>query len=241
MYKGQKLIALVPAYNEAKKIGNVVRRIDAGIVDTILVLDDGSTDDTAVVARDHGAEVLSTGLRMGVGAALRGGIENARARGFDIIVILAGNNKDDPSALPNFRRVLRAGYDHVQGSRFLPGGGSENLPIHRWFAIKLLHVPLMRRASGFPYTDTTNGFRGYSRRLLTDNRVAVFRDVFTAYELHYYLAIQAAKLDFHVTEIPVIRRYPRSEKIPTKISRFRGTASVLRSLYRATIGAYDVP
>ncbi|MFQ5412893.1 MAG: glycosyltransferase, partial [Phycisphaerae bacterium] len=74
MYRGKRIIALVPAYNEEAKIGRVVERTDPDLVDTLLVIDDGSTDRTADVAREKGADVLSLDKMRGVGAALRMGI-----------------------------------------------------------------------------------------------------------------------------------------------------------------------
>ena len=97
MYKGRKVVALVPAHNEEAKIGLVVSRIDHTLVDSVMVIDDGSSDGTAAVAAARGAEVLSTGKRAGVGAALRMGIEYAHWCGYDLAVIMAGNNKDDPA------------------------------------------------------------------------------------------------------------------------------------------------
>ncbi len=103
----------------------------------------------------------------------------------------------------------------------------------------MVHAPLIRAASGFHYTDTTNGFRAYSRRLLEDDRVAVFRDIFTGYELHYYLAIRAAKLGFRCREVPVTRRYPARGPAPTKISPVRGNLRVLNALVKASAGRFD--
>ena len=100
MYQGRSIIAVVPAYNEQAKIGRVVERIDPGLVDKILVVDDGSTDSTASVALRSGASVLSMGRVCGVGAALRAGLELGRGGKFDIAVILAGNDKDNPEEIP---------------------------------------------------------------------------------------------------------------------------------------------
>ncbi len=96
----------------------------------------------------------------------------------------------------------------MQGSRFVPGGRAVRTPWARYLGIRLLHAPLISLAAGHRYTDTTNGFRAYSARFLSDPRVAPFRDVFSAYELHYYLAIRAARLGFRVAELPVTRTYP---------------------------------
>jgi hypothetical protein len=105
--------------------------------------------------------------------------------------------------------------------------------------VKFIHSPLISLASRFRYTDTTNGFRAYSARFLADPHVAVFRDDFVGYELHYYLAIRAARLGFRVTEIPVARRYPSHGPVPTKISPIRGNLRVLRCLFAACLGRYN--
>ena len=113
--------------------------------------------------------------------------------------------------------------------------------VERLLGIKLLHAPLISLASGFRYTDTTNGFRAYSRRLLVDPRIAPFREVFSQYELHYYLAIRAAQLGFRVTETPVCREYPAHGGVPTKIHGWRGNALVLRTLWAACRGKFNPP
>jgi dolichol-phosphate mannosyltransferase len=96
----------------------------------------------------------------------------------------------------------------------------------------MLHAPLIGMASGFRYTDTTNGFRAYSRRFLEGPRVRVFRDEFSGYDLHYYLAIEAAQGGFRVCETPVTRVYPRTGKTPTAISPVKGNLSLVKVLAR---------
>ena len=205
----------------------------------LAIADGGSTDGsvaadvlqpfgvTAVLVK-RGPGALSAQMRMAFDWALRGGYQG--------VIVMDGNGKDGPEAIPRFVEALGQGFDHVQGSRFIPGGVSEHLPRSRWLGLKLLHVPLMRWAAGFRYTDTTNGFRAYSRALLEDRRVAPLRDLFMTYELHYYLAIRAARLGFRVTEIPVSRRYPPHGPVPTKISPVRGGIAVIRCLLRAVFG-----
>jgi hypothetical protein len=176
-----------------------------------------------------------------LGAQMRMAFAWALDRGYKGVITMDGNGKDGPEAIPVFVERLESGIDHVQGSRFITGGVSENLPFSRWAGVKFLHAPLISAASRFRYTDTTNGFRGYSRRLLEDPRVAVFRDVFVGYELHYYLAVRAARLGLKVCEVPVSRRYPAHGPVPTKISPVRGNLRVLRCLFAACLGQYDPP
>jgi len=159
-------------------------------------------------------------------------------RGYKGIVVIDGNNKDSVESINDFVQKLEEGFDHIQGSRFIPGGKAINTPLSRLIGLKVLHVPMIRLASGFPYTDTTNGFRAYSSKLLLSEKMAVFRDVFTSYEFHYYLAINAAKQRFKCKEIPVKRVYPKG-KVPTKISPIKGNFFVMVKLFKSCIGMYN--
>jgi dolichol-phosphate mannosyltransferase len=152
-----------------------------------------------------------------------------------------GNDKDDPAAIPGFIGALESGCQHIQGSRYVPGGVELNTPFMRKWGVRLLHAPLVRLAAGWPYTDTTNGFRAYAREFLDDPRVAPFRSVFTGYELHYYLAIRAARLGYRVCEVPVTRAYPAAAPAPTKITPIRGNLRVLRALFAACLNRFDPP
>ena len=92
--------------------------------------------------------------------------------------------------------------------------------------------------SGFNWTDTAKGFRAYIRKMLLDNRIAPFRDVFMTYELLAYLFYRSPKLGYRCLELAVVRRFPRGE-VPTKISTFKENLSVLRVLFFACIGQYN--
>lgn len=208
----------------------------------IVVADGGSTD--RALALDSLAEFRLRALlvKRGPGklsAQMRMAIAFALEEGYDGIVVIDGNGKDDHSAIPRFIELLDEGYDHIQGSRYIPGGHGINTPISRSVGVRLLHAPLISIAAGTRYTDTTNGFRAYSRRLLEDPRVQPLRDVFTGYELHYYLAIRAARLGFRVTETPVTRAYPMTGKTPTKISPIAGNLLIIRTLLAAARGKFN--
>jgi dolichol-phosphate mannosyltransferase len=208
----------------------------------IILADGGSTDGSLEPAFLKSNDVRVLLIKTGPGklsAQMRMAFAYALSQGYEGVITIDGNNKDDPSALPRFIRALNEGYDHIQGSRFIPGGEAINTPWQRLIGVKLVHAPLISLSSGFHYTDTTNGFRGYSRRLLLDKRVAPFRDIFIAYELHYYLAIRAASLEFKLLEVPVTRRYPASGKTPTKISPLKGNILILNTLFKACLRQFD--
>jgi dolichol-phosphate mannosyltransferase len=163
----------------------------------------------------------------------------AMYEGYEGVVVVDGNGKDDISAIPDFIKKLDEGYDHIQGSRFIPGGKAINTPLSREIGLHFIHAPLISLASGKRHTDTTNGFRAYSAKLLKHDDVAAFRDLFQTYELHYHLAIESSRhKHMKTTETPVTRAYPKKGKTPTKISPIKGNAHVMGVLLRAVTGKY---
>lgn len=235
---------IIPVINEGQRILNLLQRIaKVGISDSadIIIVDGGSTDGS--LALDNLKLLGVTGLLIKTGpgklsAQLRCAYAFAMDQGYEGVVTIDGNDKDDPEAIPRFIEAMQQGFDFVQGSRFLPGGVAENTPKFRDVAIRFVHAPMLSAASGFNWTDTTQGFRAYRRSLLIDPQVAVFRDVFQTYELLAYLSYIAPRKGFRCLEIPTVRRYPKG-KVPTKISSFKGNYEVLRVLFSACSGKYN--
>lgn len=234
---------VIPVINEGDRIRKqlqVLAGLDLGL--DILIADGGSTDGSLDRAFLQSVGVSALLVKTGSGrlsAQLRIGFAYALERGYEGIVAVDGNGKDGVEAIPDFVSLLEQGYDFVQGSRYIPGGRAVNTPIDRTLAVRLLHAPLISAAAGFWYTDTTNGFRAFSARFLMDPMVAPFRDIFSSYNLHFYLAIRAPRLRYRVTETPVQRAYPARAKAPTKIAGLRGRLLILKELWLSVIGAYD--
>ena len=230
--------------NEGSKIQNQLKRMKK-FTDQIdvIVADGGSTDgslendflksqDVRTLITKKGQGKLSAQMRMAFAYALQ--------EGYKGVVAVDGNGKDDVSAIPNFVKLLGQGYDHIQGSRYIPGGKAINTPLERHLAVKLIHAPLVSMAARHHHTDTTNGFRAYSSSLLLDPELAVFRDIFKTYELHYYLAIESARSSkkYKLIETPVTREYPKKGKTPTKISPIKGNLHVMKVLVKAARRQY---
>jgi dolichol-phosphate mannosyltransferase len=208
----------------------------------IIIVDGGSTDGSLVLDRLHTQSVRGLLIKTGPGklsAQLRCAYAFALEQGYQGIISIDGNDKDDPSAIPLFIEALHREVDFVQASRFVVGGIAENTPLSRDFAIRFIHAPMLRLFSGFKWTDTTQGFRAYSRKMLLDPKISPFRNIFQTYELLAYLSYRAPKLGYRCLELPTTRRYPKGE-VPTKISAFRGNLLVLKALIKACLGKYDV-
>jgi dolichol-phosphate mannosyltransferase len=237
MYKGHKIIVLVPAFNEEAKIGRVVERTDHRLVDTLLVIDDASTDATANTAKARGAEVMSHRRRRGVGAALRSGIEYGRRNGHDIAIIMAGNNKDDPSEIPGLLEpICSQGFDLVMGSRFLAGGGAGgDMPLYRRLATRL-HPWLVSRFVGKRLTESTNGFRAFKLALLDDKRINLQQRWLDRYGLEVYLLWKVLKLGYRHAEVPCTKIYPPRSLGYTKMRPVLGWWSILRPVFLLGLG-----
>ena len=212
MYKNKNIILIAPAYDEEAKIVEVVRRARAApgnLIDTILVVDDGSADRTAQVAQDAGARVESLGAVLGVGAAIRHGYDIARAEGFDIAVVIAGNNKDSPEEITRLLDPLCDGdYDFVMGSRYLPGGAyGGDMPAYRKISTRL-HPLLTGLLCGKRISESTNGFRAIHVPVLEDKRINLHQSWLDRYELEVYLLMKLLKLGYRTCEVPVSKIYP---------------------------------
>lgn len=230
-----RVLAVPVVYNEEKKIGSVLDRFTPGLVDEIVVVDDGSTDGSPREVERRGVKVIRHDRQRGVGAAIRTGIHYAREHGYDVIVILAGNDKDRPSEIPLLIEKIREGYEVVQGSRYKAGGASGGMPLYRKWATRL-HPLLMRWFTGFPWTDTTNGFRAIRLRLFDDPRIAIEQAWLDKYELEPYILFKAVKTGHRVCEVPVTKIYPPKELGYTKMKPITGWWSILRPIFLLGLG-----
>ena len=210
-------LALGPMYNEGEKTLSVIQKFPRGVVKEVLIVNDASTDGSAEKVARTGITVIHMPKRSGPGPAIRKGLEYGLKKGYDAFVIFAANGKDNPQEIPRLLAPLEEDRaDFVQGSRYLAGGGWKHMPFHRIWGIHafsfLFSVFTMRKI-----TDGTNGFRAFRASLLKDPRINLYQDWLEGYPLETYLFVQAIRLGYRVTEVPVTKTYPSSKKNYTKM------------------------
>ena len=210
-----RVAAILPLFNEGSAAADLVRRMPAEVSVTYVV-DDGSTDDGPALAERAGGRVIHLGSNRGIGVAIRTGLLAARDAGFDLVVVMAASGKDRPEEIPVLLAKIREGHDYVQGSRFLEGGSSVNLPLARGVLIQMFTL-VFRILSGFRGTDVTNGFRAYRLSLLDDPRIRIEQSWLDRYELEYYIHWKAITLGYRVCEVPVSKTYPMRRHSYSKI------------------------
>jgi glycosyltransferase involved in cell wall biosynthesis len=157
---------IVPALNEAESLAGVLLELGACLPDAaVLVVDDGSTDGTADVARAAGAIVAQLPFNLGVGGALRTGFRYAIRHGYERAVQLDGDGQHDPGEIAALLAGLEQGADMVIGSRFAEAVTKYDVGRLRGHAMRILRLSV-HLLSGHRFSDTSSGFRAFSGPLL---------------------------------------------------------------------------
>ena len=241
--KSSDIVLVIPVINEGKKIRDQLSSIKQYNFNIDIVIADGGSSDNSLDStflKEQGVRALLVKEDVGkLSSQLRIAYHWSLQEGYQGIITIDGNGKDDVSYIPRIKHRLEQGFDYVQGSRYIKGGFSKNTPLDRVVANRLLHAPIISLATGTRFTDTTNGFRGYSSKFLQDTRVKPFRKIFSNYELLFYLSVRASKLNFKICEEPVSRIYPKTGSTPTKISSFSSRIRILKETLLASIGYYN--
>ena len=195
--KSPRIIAAIPAFNEVKYIGTVVLSTQQH-VDEVLVVDDGSADQTANVARLAGATVFRHQQNMGYGASIRRLFAEAKKRKPDILVLLDADAQHDPGDIPRLIRPIQEGYDLVIGSR---KAQSAKIPRYRRFGQRIIAY-FSGILSGKKLFDSECGFRVFSGKAITtldlkENGMAISAETIA----------DAAEKGLKITALPVSISY----------------------------------
>jgi glycosyltransferase involved in cell wall biosynthesis len=201
-----KLIAAIPCLNEEQFIGDVVTRARK-YVDKVIVIDDGSTDNTSEVAKAAGAHVIRHKARQGAGAATRAAFEAAKKCDADVLITLDGDGQHNPDEIPRvLAPILHNKADLVIGSRFLQPNLNQSQPIstnlnqvpkYRKFGIDVI-TWLYNFGSKVKVSDSQSCFRAHSRKLLEAINITE-----NGFGFSIQVLIQARRKNFVITEVPI--------------------------------------
>lgn len=213
-----KIVAITAVYGDTCNFVKVLGRFPDKTVDEVfVVVDCADRNDLEEIGKAAmrirtPLKIISNDERRGVGNAIRKGIDYALHNGYDIAVLFAGNNKDDPREIQRLLRpILNEGYDYVQGSRFLPGGKRIKNPLFRGIFSRLYPFA-WTFLTKVRCTDVTNGFRAYRMRIFNDGRINVWQDWLNGYGLEYYIHYKVLTLGYKFREVPVSKTYPYRHK-----------------------------
>lgn len=211
-------IAIIPVYNDVASIIKVLAKFRDKVVDEIcLVVDCASEEEIEKIGKAAidivtPVHIVSNRERRGIGYAIRTGIKYALGKGYDVAIVLAGNNKDDPREIPRLLNpILKEDYDYVQGSRFLPGGRRVKNPFLRGLFSRLYPF-FWTLLTDVRCTDVTNGFRAYKLKIFLDKRIDIWQDWLESYQLEYYVQYKVLTLGYKTKEVPVSKVYPYRHK-----------------------------
>lgn len=217
-----RTLVIIPALNEEEALPRVLQSLTEAIPSSdVLVVDDGSTDSTASVARRGGARVASLPINLGIGAALRVGFRFASEQGYDRAIQFDADGQHDASEIRHLVRALDEGSDIVIGSRFTEGSGDYSVSVTRGLAMSLLRV-VIRAITRTKLTDTSSGFRGFSAPVIELFARSYPREYMDSVEA----LVIAARNGYEICEVPV-QMHERMGGVPSN-RRFRLAYNYIR-------------
>lgn len=211
MNKQPKILVIIPAYNEEENIANIINEvIEKAPQVNILVVDDGSNDETAIVARDFKVHMVSHPFNLGIGGAVQTGFKFAKMRNYDIAIQVDGDGQHDPGFISQLiKPVVEEKADISVGSRYL-NNENVNISFVRGLGVRFFSW-LTAKITGRRISDCTSGFRALNRRA-----IRLFAEEYPVDFPDAEALILAHKAGLEITEVPV---------------RFRGRESGKSSLY----------
>jgi glycosyltransferase involved in cell wall biosynthesis len=196
----QNITVILPAYNEEVSIGSIVL-LTRFYADSVIVIDDGSVDRTAEIARKAGAEVIVHEANAGKGGALKTGFEAAADMGADIIVTMDSDGQHNPADIPKLvAPIIEGDADIVNGSRYLNGLG-KNTPAYRRVGQTVLDK-FTNMSSGIKITDSQSGFRAFAASTIEN-----FRFNAQGMAIESEMLADAGKAGLRITEVEIGVRY----------------------------------
>lgn len=217
-----RVVALIPCYNEAARIGEVVHRARSQ-VDAVVVIDDGSPDQTAIEAKRAGAVVLQHPINKGKGAAIQTAMQYAAEKSYELMIFLDGDGQHNPDEIPKFLETQRATQAAiVVGNRM---GEVQNMPLLRKWTNQFTSWVLSRMA-GQAIADSQCGYR-----LLHKNVVPDIRTQTSNFDTESEMLIQAGRRGHRIASVPIQTIYEGQEK-QSKIRPGRDTVRFFKLVWK---------
>lgn len=224
-------LAVIPTYNERATLPEVLTRVLHTPGDLhVLVVDDNSPDGTGEIADEFAAtndrvHVLHRPGKSGLGPAYRAGLGWGLEQGYDVLIEMDADLSHDPGHLPELVAAT-AHADLVLGSRYVPGGGTENWPWHRR-ALSSGGNRYVRAVTGMPVRDATSGFRAFRRAVLEEIHLADLAS--DGYSFQLETVLLAWRAGFEIDEVPItfVERRAGASKISRSI--------ILEALWRVLV------
>jgi len=215
-----KCLAIIPAYQESSQIADVVRRT-LPFTTEVLVVDDGSEDDTSEQARSAGATIIRHELNLGKGCALSTGLDYAAKHGYEIAVTLDGDGQHDPAEIPKLVKALELGADMVVGCRMnSPDGMPNDRLITNLFMSAVIGMITKKRIR-----DSQSGFKA-----LKVCRIGRLRMRSSRFDWESELIIEAARRGLRMSEVDIKSIYQNHHR--SKIKVFSDTIRFIRLILR---------
>ncbi len=226
-----KSLFFVPVFNQVEELPALLSELQGTPLpcDTLLLVNNGSTDGGAELIRTSGFPTLELPENRGVGRAFMAAAEWAMERGYQVLGVLAGNGKMLPAEMGRvLGPILRGEADYVTGSRFLPGGAAPHLPRFRRATIPLVNG-FVRLLTGARLSDATCGYRAYRLDLLRRARFDWHASWLEGYAFEYFLYAKVL-LDRRIRwlEVPITMRYPPPGRRYSKIRPVVGWYDMLK-------------
>jgi len=218
-----KCITLIPAYNEEKAIERVVQCTRK--YSDVIVVDDGSTDNTYHLANGAGAKVIKHERNRGKGAAIKSGLRKALKNDYDILILLDGDGQHDPDCIPLFLSSIEDN-ELVIGSRF-KNGSPPNMPVQRKLSNKIT-TNIIKYATGYNLTDSQSGFR-----VISCDAAGLFLDIgYDDYVYESEMIYKASKNNIKIDETSIPCTYGDETSHVTKVHALKYVLFIMKLLGR---------